>query len=245
MSIVVVATGADVAFSMRALINAINTTPTNGPLFPVDAEPMQREILLQPDRGEDAVDSTAHVVIDLIYDLVHPNGRIPSCAQQVEARRVLSTANQAVAYARKRGWPVVFVTVGFLKGYSDQPKASPLFGQVDQLGALALDEIGTSFHPDLNVAPGDMVLAKPRISPFYGTRLEAILRANQIGCIVFAGVTTTWAIQAAARDAHDRDYRVLILEDACADDTEEEHNTSIAMLKQIATITSVRELVSH
>ena len=195
--------------------------------------------------GEKTIDAIALVVIDLIYDLVHPKGRIPSCAQQVEARQVLSKANQAAAYARERRWPVVFVTVGFSKGYSDQPKASPLFGQVDRLGALALNEIGTSFHPDLYVVTEDIILAKPRISPFYGTRLEAILRANQIGCVVLSGVTTTWAIQAAARDAHDRDYRVIILEDACAADTEEEHNASIAMLKRIATIESVRDLAAH
>lgn len=57
------------------------------------------------------------------------------------------------------------------------------------------------------MAPEDAVVVKHRISPFYATGLEAVLRAQRVERLVIAGVSSTWAVQAAARDAHDRDYR--------------------------------------
>jgi nicotinamidase-related amidase len=61
--------------------------------------------------------------------------------------------------------------------------------------------------------------------------------------VVLCGVSTVMAVQSTARDAHDRDYRVVIAEDACAAPTLKEHETSLQMLSQIATITTTGALV--
>ncbi|MDD1780322.1 cysteine hydrolase [Enterovibrio sp. ZSDZ35] len=185
---------------------------------------------------------TALVVVDFINDIVHPDGKIPSCAEQVAENQVIVKANQAIAWARKLEHLIVFVKVGFSANYHDQPKQSPVFGQADKIGALSLGAWGTEFHESLNIEPEDLVIVKPRVNPFYCTPLDAVLRANQINNLYLCGVSTSWAIQSAVRDAHDRDYTVHVISDACAAHTEEEHAQSLAMLERIATITPSRLL---
>ena len=88
----------------------------------------------------------------------------------------------------------------------------------------------------------DLVITKPRVSAFYGTNLDAALRARRIERLVVAGVSTTWAVESTVRDDHDRDYEVLVVEDACAASSAEEHDHSIRNLSRIARIVSVAEL---
>lgn len=59
---------------------------------------------------------------------------------------------------------------------------------------------------------------------------------------MICGVSSTWAVQATARDAHDRDYQVLILEEACAAATAEEHRISMETLATIADIVTLEQL---
>jgi len=62
--------------------------------------------------------------------------------------------------------------------------------------------------------------------------------------VVVCGVSTLWAIQAAVREGHDRDYAMVILEDACAAANEAEHQASLVQLSRIAVITTTHELAS-
>lgn len=187
---------------------------------------------------------TALIGLDYIVDIMHPNGKIARCAAQADERRIVERFNHALAVARQRDWLRILVKVGFEPGYADVPAHSPIFGRAKEFGALDLNGPGTAFHPALNAADGQLVVIKPRISAFYGTRLEAALRANGIERVVIAGVSTTWAVQATARDAHDRDYAVLIAEDACAAATLEEHQQSIATLQGIARLVSTADLAT-
>jgi nicotinamidase-related amidase len=185
---------------------------------------------------------TAFIGIDYIIDLMHPAGRIAACAAEAQRRQVVARANRALATARDRGWLTVLVRAGFQPGYADHPADSPLFGRARECGALVLGGRGTEFHPDLDAAHAELVVCKPRVSAFYCTNLDAALRARGIRRVVIAGVSTTWAVQSAARDAHDRDLAVVILEDACAAASQEEHDRSMAMLTRIARIASTDDL---
>ncbi|PHV09553.1 cysteine hydrolase family protein [Chitinimonas sp. BJB300] len=185
---------------------------------------------------------TALIVIDLINDITHAEGKIPSCAVHVAERQVIAKANQALQFARAKRWLPILVKVGFSEGYHEQPKNSPLFGTAHLNQVLKLGQWGTAFRADLDVQPSDLVVVKPRINPFYASALEAALRANKIERLVVCGVSTTWAIQSMVRDAHDRDYQVVILEDACAAADEQEHSSSITQLSRIAKVMTVGEL---
>ncbi|RUL79795.1 isochorismatase family cysteine hydrolase [Dyella choica] len=188
--------------------------------------------------------STAFIAIDYIIDIVHPEGKIARSAPHAQQRNIITQVNRALAIAESKGWLRVLVKVGFAKHYLDQPKHSPMFGRAGQLGALKLGEPGTEFHPDLKVTGDHLVIVKPRVSAFYATPLEAILRANGVRRLIIAGVSSSWAVQSTARDAHDRDYDVCIVEDACAAGDESEHQASMKMMSSIAQIISVDDLES-
>jgi ureidoacrylate peracid hydrolase len=147
---------------------------------------------------------TALVLIDLINDLIHPAGAMPTCATEVEQRRVLPAANGALGAARHHGWRTLLVKVGFSAGYPELPTHAPIFGRAKERGALRLGQWGTEFHAELAVDPVDLVLVNHRLSPFHGTALDTVLRARGIERLLLGGVRTAWALQAAAREGHDR-----------------------------------------
>lgn len=186
----------------------------------------------------------ALLVIDFIKDLAHPDGKIAASARHVQEQDAITHANQALKYARAHGWLVIQVKVGFEANYHVQPKGSPMFGRAQEFGALCLGGEGCEFHPELDVQPTDLVIEKPRVSPFYGTLLEPALRANRIEHLFLCGLSSSWAIQAAARDGHDRDYRITILEDACAAADANEHHASLRILSRIADIIKVEQLTA-
>ncbi|MCT0231219.1 cysteine hydrolase [Synechococcus sp. CS-1324] len=187
---------------------------------------------------------TALVLIDLINDITHQDGAIPTCAAEVQRRQVLAAANRALELARSRAWPTILVKVGFARGYPELPSHAPIFGRARELGALQLGQWGTEFHPDLAVEAADLVLVKPRLSPFHGTALEPVLRAGGIEQLVLGGVSTCWALQAAAREGHDRDYRVVLVEEACAASTSTEHVQAINSLARLARLVGLGDLAA-
>ncbi len=75
---------------------------------------------------------------------------------------------------------------------------------------------GTQVHDDLRPEPGESIVVKHRVSPFYGTNLDLLLRKRSVDTLLLAGVSTDLVVLSAAREAHDRDYRVEVLEDATA-----------------------------
>ncbi|QDH30935.1 isochorismatase family cysteine hydrolase [Burkholderia pseudomallei] len=188
--------------------------------------------------------NTALIGLDYIVDIMHPTGKIARSAAHAAQRDVVGRFNRALAAAKQKDWLRIGVKVGFEPGYADLPTHSPMFGRAQAFGALDLSGAGTAFHPDLDATAFQLVVVKPRVSAFYATRLEAALRARRIERVIVAGVSTAWAVQAAARDAHDRDYEVLVLEDACAAATEDEHQHSIDTLRGIARIVTLDDLAA-
>jgi biuret amidohydrolase len=186
--------------------------------------------------------ATAFIGLDYIMEIVHPQGKISHTAQRAAERGVIAKANRALAIAREKGWFTILVKVGFEKGYVDHPKHSPFFGSLRGMGALEMGSPGMDFHPELKAELADMVVVKPRISAFYGTRLDAALRARKVDRLIIAGVSTAWAVQSTVRDAHDRDYEVFVLEDACAAVNDQVHHSSMELLGAIAKVIRVEDL---
>lgn len=85
------------------------------------------------------------------------------------------------------------------------------------------------------------MVIKYRISAFYSTTLEAILSANDIDHLVLCGVSTNWAVEGTARDAHDRNFKVTIVKDACASDSDENQEKALSVLARIAQIKTAVE----
>jgi nicotinamidase-related amidase len=180
--------------------------------------------------------NTALIILDLENDLIHPEGKLALNAKMVVENGVIAKTNAAIQWARQRGALVIFVRVGFSQNYVECPTTSPLFSYVQQAKALQLNTWGTEFDKNLDVRENDIVITKHRVSAFYATPLQAILTARQIQQVMLCGVSTDFAVQTTAREAHDRDYRVSIVQDACAANSIEEHHNTIQLLEKFCTL---------
>lgn len=181
--------------------------------------------------------NTLFLVMDMMNDLVAEDGfNAQTYGIQVKQRDVLANTAKAIAAARKAGVRVGYVRVGFSPDYREAPANSPIFSGARLNGIFKLGTKGTEVHPALAPEQGDFDIVKHRVSPFYATSLEAILRAHAIERIVMCGVSTNGVVHSGAREAHDRDYEVVILEDCCAGVTADEHMHAVACLGRFGTI---------
>ena len=188
--------------------------------------------------------SSALLIIDFINDTVHPKGKISGSAAYVKEQNVIGHANKAIAIARAEQMPILFVKVGFSSNYLECPRNSPIFSKAKQYQALQLNTWGTEFHETLDIQPTDIVIVKHRVSAFYATALEAYLRANQVQQLYICGVSTDMAIQTTAHEAHDRDYKVTIIKDACGAMTQELHDNTLKSLERVAAVLAADQLLS-
>ena len=185
---------------------------------------------------------TIFLVMDMMNDIVAEDGfNAQTYGIQVKERNVLANTAKAIARARAAGVPIGYVRVGFSPDYREAPQNSPIFSGARKNGIFKLGTKGTEVHPDLAPQDGDFDIVKHRVSPFYATSLEAILRAQAIERIVICGVSTNGVVHSGAREAHDRDYEVVILEDCCAGVTADEHMHAIACLGRYGTITGSKD----
>lgn len=180
---------------------------------------------------------TIFLVMDMMNDLVAEDGfSAQTYGVQVKERGVLERTAGAIAAARQAGAKIGFVRVGFSSDYREAPANSPIFSGARKNGIFQLGTRGTEVHPALAPQASDFDIVKHRVSPFYGTSLEPILRAGGIERIVMCGVSTNGVVHSGAREAHDRDYEVVILDDCCAGVTADEHRDAITCLGRYATI---------
>jgi nicotinamidase-related amidase len=82
-------------------------------------------------------------------------------------------------------------------------------------------------HPAVAPTDNEAVIMKRRISAFFATELDMILRCFQAQTIVIAGLITSGAVLSTVRQAMDLDYRVTVIEDLCMDRDEEVHRVLI------------------
>lgn len=181
---------------------------------------------------------SVYLVLDMQNELVHEDGPAAKgpMGALLKERRTIENTQLAIERARAAGVRVGFVRVGFSEDYRECPKNSPLFGGAPKIGMFKLGTWGTEIHPGLEQRPEDLQIVKHRVSPFYATTLMAQLSALGIRRIYCSGVATQAVVQACVRDAHDRDFEVVVIEDACCTHSEQEHNNSIQSIARFCTV---------
>jgi nicotinamidase-related amidase len=184
------------------------------------------------------------LVCDMINDLVHedgPNGK-KGYGPILAKRNVLANTAEAIRKARAAGVKIGYVRVGFSQDYRECPRTSRIFQGAKKAGLFKLGAWGTEVHPTLAPRLGDFDIVKHRVSPFYGTSLEPLLRAHGIQRLYVCGVSTSGAVLSAAKDGHDRDYEVFVLEDCCAALTDEQHQAVVEQMNRMTTIVTSRDV---
>jgi nicotinamidase-related amidase len=183
------------------------------------------------------------LVMDMLNDLVHENGGgAKTYVPLMKERNVLLRTRAVIAKARAAGAPIGYVRIGFSPDYRECPSNSPVFSRARSAGMFKLGTWGTEIHPDLAPQPGDFDIVKHRVSPFYGTSLEPILRTHGVTHLVMSGVSTNGVVHSGAREAHDRDYACTVLEDCCAGATTDEHETALRSVGRFAAIKNSDEV---
>ncbi len=184
------------------------------------------------------------VIIDFINEIIDSKGKLAGKGYAAfDAKHgTLDNVKKLQEFGRRNHIPILFVRVGFSSSYVEHPENSPLFGGAKKFGALQLGTSATEFHPKVAPISGETIITKHRVSAFYGTSLELILKNLQVKEVLLAGVATDLAVQAAARDAHDRDFAVTVVSDCCAAANEEDHELSIKTIAKIAKIITLSDL---
>ena len=116
------------------------------------------------------------LVMYMMNDLVHPDGAGGKAYGVTCAKRnVYENTKLAIARARKAGMLVGYVRVGFSHDYRECPPNSPVFSKARDNGMFKLGTWGTEVYSEFAPQEGDADIIKHRVSPFYGTRLFAIV----------------------------------------------------------------------
>lgn len=191
--------------------------------------------------------SRALLMLDLINEIVHEDGKYgrEGYAAQVSIRAVLENAEAALTRARELKIPVIHVIVGFSEGYPEWPSDSLVFSSAREDERLLLGSWGTRLHERVANIRSEPVVVKHRISPFYGTTLEVLLRSLAVKTLLLAGVATDMVVLAAAKDGHDRGFQVQVLEDATAADSDDMHDAAIRVIRRSASISTVSEALGR
>jgi nicotinamidase-related amidase len=112
----------------------------------------------------------------------------------------------------------------------------PIQQFIAKANALVIGTEGYALHPDLQPAEGEYVVIKGGISAFAGTALAPMLQGRGIDTVVLCGFATHMVVVGTARDAADRGYRAIVLEDCCASGGLDRHQAALANIAMIGAI---------
>jgi nicotinamidase-related amidase len=141
----------------------------------------------------------------------------------VDAAAYLGNLKKAIETARKNNIHVIYVVVGFRKGYPEASADNKSFS-ILKSGGMSLDtEEATKVHQSVEPLTGDIIITKKRVSAFTGSDLEVVLRSLEIKHLILTGIATSGVVLSTLREAADKDYRITVLNDCCADTDEEVH----------------------
>lgn len=179
----------------------------------IDANPFAYEFEL---------DRTALVIIDMQRDFIEPGGFGETLGNDVSLLQAIVPATQSVLHAwRRKGGLVIHTREAHRPDLADCPSAkrnrgTPVLriGDTGPMGRiLVAGEPGSQIIDALAPIDGEIVIDKPGKGAFYATGLQSMLQQRSIRKLVFMGVTTEVCVQTSMREANDRGYDCLLLED--------------------------------
>ena len=167
--------------------------------------------------------TTALIVIDMQRDFIEPGGFGETLGNDVSLlQAIVPTTAKLLALCRAHGLPVIHTRECHKPDLSDLPdakrdrgKPSLRIGDPGPMGRiLVTGENGANIIPQVYPIADELVIDKPGKGAFYATGLANHLAQRGIETLLFAGVTTEVCVQTTMREANDRGFDSLLIEDA-------------------------------
>jgi nicotinamidase-related amidase len=133
------------------------------------------------------------------------------------SRRVVENTQRLQGAAREAGLFVCYCATVFRPGYVEVSERNKTFRERKHSGQPAVSDPIQLIHPAVRPADAEVVVGKHRVNALYGTALDLILRANNIDTLIILGYATSGVVLSTTRYAADLDYRLVVVEDCCAD----------------------------
>jgi ureidoacrylate peracid hydrolase len=195
-----------------------------------DYTSVEGAIPFEPLRVDIVPGRTVIVHIDLQNDFLHDDGHYGKSAIDIShMQRVIDPINALTAEARRRGVPIVWTRHG-TKGVVD---GGPFMQHRPFLkdGGLRQGTWGYEVYEPLGALPDDWYVEKTRLSAFFSTNLDVILRGLKAETVIFTGVLTNQCVAATSKDASFRDYMPTVIEDCTGTTLPNLHDPAIEMMR--------------
>jgi nicotinamidase-related amidase len=184
--------------------------------------------------------AAALVIIDMQRDFLEPGGFGAALGNEVGLlRSAIAPTTRVLCACRRAGVMVVHTREGHRPDLSDlapakraRGKFATGIGDPGPMGRILVrGEPGHDIIAELAPAPGEPVVDKPGKGAFYATDLETMLRSRGVAQLLVCGVTTEVCVNTTVREANDRGFDCLVLEDCTGSYFPEFQQAGIAMIK--------------
>lgn len=188
---------------------------------------------------------SALIVVDIQVDFAAAHGVLGRIGLDMSScETAIDRIEELIAAARTAG-----ATVGFMRVVTrPETDSAALLTWMQRRGtpgseAMCRAEGGGADYYRVAPEPGDIEIQKLKYSSFYGTDLDAQLRARGIDTLVVAGISTDCCVDSTARDAFHHDYNVFVVSDACATFEESLHSGTLHALNEHCALLATTEAV--
>ena len=197
----------------------------------IKAEPYELDL----DRGQPAL-----MVMDMQRNVLGPGGCGGMLGNDVSRlRSTIEPTKKVLEAARKAGLLVIHTREGHAPHLRDlqenkriRGRGAKTIGDEGPMGRILVrGEKGHDIIPELYPIKGEIIIDKPGKGAFYATDLEHILRQNKIKYLIFCGVTVEVCVNTTMREANDRGFEPLVVEDATGSYFPEFKTSALDMIK--------------
>ncbi|WP_445158394.1 cysteine hydrolase family protein [Halomonas sp. E14] len=191
---------------------------------------------------------TALIIVDLQNDFLHPEGAYArGGASNPEATALPERIAPLAQRLKQAGGLVAATRFTLWPDAQGEPMISPHLKSLRPF--LARGDFAPDSHGQANVEAirhfVDVSVNKVAYSGFFNTQLDWVLKKAGITTVAVCGIVTNGGVASTVRDAHMRDYHTLVIKDGCAAFKRATHDTAIADMASIATITDCQSLLER